>query len=508
MKGESFIIQHRLSIQNFESLLKPRFSLTNIKKQRHSLSYLDTFDWKLLKANAFLMNAGSQVCFFDYKSDKIIRSEENINKIEFSEDFQNSELKKQLQKTTSPRALTVKFTINKLEKSGNIVNEDEKIICCFSIEEYKLLKNNKKIPTIITLFPLRGYDEETKNISKYLLRLNSDNIRNIHNYLINQLESKPGIYSTKVKVRLKPEYSALCSFKEIFLYLFNIIELNLEGIIKNIDIEFLHDFRTSVRRARTLLSQMKNIINEDFRNELNKEFKTIQKICNNARDLDVFINSQKRFESELPLELRDGLHSLFDYLKEQRKTEQHFLVKALSSNEFLSFIKESKKVLSSNELENTMCGKLGKGNIKGVANDLIYKRYLLVIKKGRKIKNDTKDNALHELRIECKKLRYLIEFFASLYFKKEIKIIEKNLNMLQDYLGEFSDLSVQRRKLQEYLDQILARESNIRELATSVGGLITIKHRKQLKIRKSFQRVFSEFSNKKNQKIFKIVFQN
>jgi len=54
-----------------------------------------------------------------------------------------------------------------------------------------------------------------------------------------------------------------------------------------------------------------------------------------------------------------------------------------------------------------------------LARKRIYKRYQRVVSDGDYILTHTQDELLHALRIECKKLRYLMEFFASLFPKKE-----------------------------------------------------------------------------------------
>ena len=53
-----------------------------------------------------------------------------------------------------------------------------------------------------------------------------------------------------------------------------------------------------------------------------------------------------------------------------------------------------------------------------LARKFMLKRFKTVLKRGKAINDDTPDEALHDLRIDCKKLRYLLEFFASLFSQK------------------------------------------------------------------------------------------
>jgi CHAD domain-containing protein len=58
-----------------------------------------------------------------------------------------------------------------------------------------------------------------------------------------------------------------------------------------------------------------------------------------------------------------------------------------------------------------------------------------VRKRGRSVAPDASPEALHPLRKSAKKLRYGIEFIASLYPEKDIKRFVKPLKALQESLG-------------------------------------------------------------------------
>jgi CHAD domain-containing protein len=92
---------------------------------------------------------------------------------------------------------------------------------------------------------------------------------------------------------------------------------------------------------------------------------------------------------------------------------------------------------------------------------VIYKRYRRIVKKGSKISETTPDEKLHELRIDCKKLRYLLEFFTSLFPENEMKKLVKQLKQLQENLGDFNDLSVQQEFLVNHLGRLNHRRGKL-----------------------------------------------
>jgi CHAD domain-containing protein len=72
-----------------------------------------------------------------------------------------------------------------------------------------------------------------------------------------------------------------------------------------------------------------------------------------------------------------------------------------------------------------------------------------MVKMGKAIDDDSPAADLHELRKVGKELRYLLEFFTSLYAPEVVKPFVKTLKDLQDQLGRFQDREVQANSLRE-----------------------------------------------------------
>jgi CHAD domain-containing protein len=56
---------------------------------------------------------------------------------------------------------------------------------------------------------------------------------------------------------------------------------------------------------------------------------------------------------------------------------------------------------------------------------------------------------LHALRIEIKRLRYAVEFFAALHDHREVRGFLSGLKGMQDFLGHMNDLDVARRLMDD-----------------------------------------------------------
>jgi CHAD domain-containing protein len=133
----------------------------------------------------------------------------------------------------------------------------------------------------------------------------------------------------------------------------------------------------------------------------------------------------------------------------------------------------------------------------------VYKR---VLKEGRAIQPETPAEALHELRKTCKKLRYLMEFFMSLYPTSEIKALIKVLKNLQDNLGEFQDYEVQVSTLKQFSQQMMAEGNAPAETLMAMGILVEDLNKRQHQARDEFAARFEKFSLPDNQKHFRALF--
>ena len=121
-----------------------------------------------------------------------------------------------------------------------------------------------------------------------------------------------------------------------------------------------------------------------------------------------------------------------------------------------------------------LTGKQAEQPIKALACAKILRQYRAIQQDGAAIDAQTPDAAIHELRIECKKLRYLLELFTELFPKKELKLLVKELKVLQDNLGRFNDYSVQQEFLQHF-----AQGTRSAEQLASINGLAAVLHHQQ-----------------------------
>jgi CHAD domain-containing protein len=141
-----------------------------------------------------------------------------------------------------------------------------------------------------------------------------------------------------------------------------------------------------------------------------------------------------------------------------------------------------------------------------VASERIWKAYRRVRSRGRAIEAQTPAPALHRLRIDCKKLRYLLEFFRSMYAAADMDRLIKALKKLQDNLGDFNDYVVQRESLGELAEQMVETGSAPARTLMAMGRLAERFEAGQAEERQRFAERFGQFASKGNHARFRRLF--
>lgn len=305
-------------------------------------------------------------------------------------------------------------------------------------------------------------------------------------------------YSSKFELSLDPQMRADEAAKSVHRRLLRAIEMNEAGIRGDADPEFLHDFRVALRRTRTCLAQIKGVFPQQAVDRFRREFSWLGRVSGPKRDLDVHLLHMDEYEARLG-KVRDHLAPLREFLEGRRRIEQGRLAKALQSARYRTLIRSWEKFLDEPVPEKTRLPN-AKRPILDVASEQIERRFRRVLKKGRRIKTSSPSEALHRLRIECKKLRYLLEFFRTLYEADDLEALVKALKSLQDNLGNFNDLRLQQAAMRRF-DQQMAKEGMATgELRKAIRRVVEWLETRQVKERKRFDKQFAKFSQQKNRR--------
>jgi CHAD domain-containing protein len=94
--------------------------------------------------------------------------------------------------------------------------------------------------------------------------------------------------------------------------------------------------------------------------------------------------------------------------------------------------------------------------IEDVARERIERRLERFLKRGRALAGGAAPGKVHKLRIQAKKLRYLIDAFGGAFAPEAAAEVVGRLKKLQDALGTFNDREVEIRLLERFGGELLS----------------------------------------------------
>ncbi len=364
----------------------------------------------------------------------------------------------------------------------------------------------RPLPAVLRVLPVKGFDKAARRVVRCLeteLGLEPAAGTELDRALA-AVGRRADDYSSKVSIELDPAMPAAEAAKAIHRSLAETLRRNEAGTRLDLDSEFLHDFRVAVRRTRSALSQIKGVYPAADVARFKAELKWLGGLTGPTRDLDVYLLKMDDYRSELPRAVRRDLGPLEEFLRRRQRREQRRLVRGLDSERYAALLAAWEDFLDQPaDLE--AAPNAGRP-IAEVASERIWKVYRRAIKEGRAIGDATPAEALHQLRIECKKLRYLMEFFSSLYEGKKIGRLIRALKKLQDNLGDFNDYEVQQESLKGFAEEM--RRAGAAPAATlmAMGRLVEHLEAGQARERRRFARRFATFARPANRRLARELF--
>ncbi|HHX8512441.1 TPA: CHAD domain-containing protein [Vibrio diabolicus] len=212
-----------------------------------------------------------------------------------------------------------------------------------------------------------------------------------------------------------------------------------QGIVHDLDPEYTHQYRVTLRRIRSLCVLLRELIPHFEQRILKPHLKIKMKKTNKLRDLDVFILDKSQYIEMLPNH-KSSLEPLFGFIESERAYEQAKVARWLATQEYTMHC-----TLVRNSLLRSTQHERVDNNVPALlfASPKVSEQFKKVDKARRKISDKSRDSVIHSMRIKCKALRYLLEGFSALYPSPQHKNNVKQLKLLQDKLGDFNDTSSQ-----------------------------------------------------------------
>jgi CHAD domain-containing protein len=477
--------------------LQAAFAIRKDTRVRERAVYYDTFDWRLFNNTLTLVCTAHHASLRSLSHENIVCQTEIASPPVFLTDIPPGAFHTRLAAVLEVRALLELFTLVSHSETLRVMNDDQKTVVRIVIAQHRLEGGQRATPAWnrVRLTPVKGYAKEVQKVRKWLVQNGfTPSPDTSYQRALAAVGKEPNDYVSKPRFQFDPMMRADAATKHILRFLLTVMRRNEAGIIADVDTEFLHDFRVAIRRTRSALGQIKGAFPTPLTERFRKDFAFLGSVTNRMRDLDVYLLRQDDYKAKLSEHHRHAIDPLFAMLQHERAKAHRALVRHLHSKRYHDIAQRWDAFLA------TPChGVAGSAAnasrpILTVARKRIKKKCRAVVTLGMALLDSNDAQGLHALRIECKKLRYLLEFFDSLFPAKQIMPLVRQLRKLQDNLGDFHDLCVQQADLHAFADRLTTHESQEHHTQSAIGGLIEILDVEKTTRRAAFPKIFTTFA--------------
>ncbi len=219
------------------------------------------------------------------------------------------------------------------------------------------------------------------------------------------------------------------------------VQSNVPGALLKLDEEYLHQVRVGLRRLRVALSIAQRFSPNAELTTLREQVAGLCVELGRSREWDVFV-TQTLAPICARLPEHDGLREMLNVSELARRKQNTGMESSLASQDFQRLLLRLGAWMHSDDRGETAMP------LEPFAKKVLAQRSKQVTKRGTSIVGEDAAQ-LHALRIACKKLRYSIEMFGSLFAEIHTKNYVAALTDLQDILGTLNDIAVAHRLLNE-----------------------------------------------------------
>jgi CHAD domain-containing protein len=385
-----------------------------------------------------------------------------------------------------------------------LMNKDQKTVVRVGVEDLSLTPPAAgRLAPRVTVAAVRGYGRQAKRARQLIASVPGimPTGESTLDAALAAMGRRAGDYTGRLEISLDGSAPAGAAVAAVLLRLLEMLEANVDGVIRDLDTEFLHDLRISVRRTRSGLTLAGDTLPAGLVARFADEFKWLGDLTTPVRDLDVYLlgldgTTGEQGDGELaPLE------PFRRYLARRRHAERRRLLAGLRSTRFSTLTGEWRAALLAASDQSVADGP----TTASFAAARISRGYRRIVKRGSAITPASPAQELHRLRKRCKQLRYLMEYFASLHDPTSHRKMIKELKSLQDCLGRFQDSHTQREAISALADEMAAEQAVTPAALLAMGELGAGLKSRQRDARAEFASRFNRFASTKTARIVKAL---
>jgi CHAD domain-containing protein len=487
----------------------------------HHRTWLDTFDWRLYRAGLTLefeqARRGGRLLLS--KADGTPQAEQPVtgwSPRRPSLDLPAGPVRDRIIVLTSPRALLPIVKAASTVSVMRLLNADGKTVARLVTEHLTVTApaagpqagTTAELPLRLAVAEVRGYPGQARRAATLLAGEPgvSHASQSVFTAALTALGRHPADYTSGVEAEITATMPASVAVARLLLRLLDTLELNVDGVLRDIDTEFLHDLRVAVRRTRSAIKLLGGVLPADLARQYGAEFKWLGDLTTPTRDLDVHLLGFGAMAEQLIAASPADLEPLRVFLARHRAREFRRLAAALRGPRFRAITDDWRKALL--EIRDAPAKRRREPTAAELALRTTGHAFRRIAAHGARITPASAPESLHDLRKRAKELRYLLEFFAPLHDPVAYRKVVGDLKSLQDCLGDFQDSQVQREEIHALADAIMAERAAPAATLLAMGEIAAKLTVSQAEARADFGRRFARFAGPAGQERVRVLLQD
>ena len=325
MSGSELLLPDEMTLRGAGEAIAARMQIEDGVTCERDRIYYDTFDGLVREAGLTLMHADGTLSLASQDSGVVVASlpMRAPTKPLFARDLPPGPLRETLLPITDVRALLALVHLHSHERLLSVLDGERKTVVRLALEETSLVASNGADAALrprLRITGIRGYDKQLGRVQEQLVA--ELGFKPADQPLVDEAVRAaggvPGGLPTKVGVPLRSDQRSDAAAAVVLRAMLEVIEANLEGTIADLDTEFLHDLRVSVRRSRSVQRELKRVFPPDELAHYRAEFRWLQQVTGDVRDLDVHVLEFDDMRALVPEAMRDDLDPLLRVLRARR----------------------------------------------------------------------------------------------------------------------------------------------------------------------------------------------
>jgi CHAD domain-containing protein len=493
------VVPATLDAAGLTALLCDRLEVTTGRPSTRDRELLDTFDGRLratgLAAERSVERGDTREMTLREPGAPAREAQVPAAERYLAEDLPPGPLRDRLAPALGVRALLPLVRVRSRTRALAVLNRDAKTVVRLELEDAEIVGNGAaRLAPRLRVQPVLGYDKAFARTARVLTA--ELGLAEAEAPLLDQALAAAG---DRPRAALSTAAAGLArgtraddAAGKVLMRLADVADQNVPGTLADLDTEFLHDLRVSVRRSRSVLREMRGVFPTAERAHLRTELSWLQALTGPVRDLDVQLLEWRKLTASLSDERRADVGPLHGLLSGRRTAEFRVLERGLRSRRFTDAMNDWRALAGlepapASAPERPLAGVA----IEVVAGDRIRSVHRRMVRDGSAIDDASPPEALHDLRKRGKELRYLLELFGSVFPAAVVKPMVSTLKAMQDVLGRFQDRAVQAELLRGLGDELAAKEGGpqaLMALGLVEEGLLADQHAARAGFAERFQR--------------------